>query len=59
MLNHVQAYHSFLTASQMGDFETAEKCRDCSVAMLESAMDAFIRVCRAQTMSDGQNDGEY
>ena len=58
-LNSTQAYHSFLTLSQMGDFENAEICRMCASAMLEAAMDAFTRACRIKFIAEGQEGDEF
>jgi len=57
-LNHTQAYHSFITLAQLGDWESASRSQMQSVAMLEAAMDAYMRACRIKSMAEGQED-EY
>lgn len=54
--NHAQAYHSFLQVAQSGDWEAAGRCQLCASAMLDSAMDAYMRACRLQIESEGQED---
>ena len=55
-LNHTQAFHSFVTLAQLGDWEAATRSQLHSVAMLEVAMDAYMRACRIQSMMAGQEE---
>ena len=55
-LNHAQAYHSFLTLAQMGDWESAARSQLHAVTMIELAMDAYMRACRIRSVLEGQED---
>ena len=57
-LNHTQAYHSFITLAQLGNWEAASRAQIQSASMLEAAMDAYMRACRIKSMAEGQED-EY
>lgn len=42
--------------AQTGNWEEAARCHMQASAMLEASMDAFMRACRIQQLSDGQED---
>lgn len=56
ILNHTQAYHSFITLAQLGDWESATRSQIHSITMIEAAMDAYLRACRIRSVLEGQED---
>ena len=57
--NHNQAYHSFIEMANVGNWEDAARCQLCASAMLDSAMDSYMSVCRMQIEnSRGKEDAE-
>lgn len=43
---HQQAYNTFLESARRYDFVTAGKAQETASAMMDAAMDAWVRACR-------------